>query len=133
MKQPSDDTKLIYDMVTNLQKHLGSIERDLYKSDFKIDSLSSDFDDLKVSLQQLKSKINSLDNKVLTQEVKTKHTNKILTVVSIVASILLATFTYYSEYLSNSPSASEQQKNIDLLWVKYNKLMERHIDGKTYK
>lgn len=100
---------------------------------YKIENLNSEIKNLKKNLEELQKLSHELDKQLNEQATETKNTKKTLMTVGAIVSILLAVFTYYSEYLSDRPSPVEQQKNIDSLWNKYNILIGRLVDEKHIK
>lgn len=112
---------------------LRSISPNVTLQSYKIESLNSEIENLKRNLKELQKLSHELDKQLNEQKTETKNTKKTLMTVGAIVSILVAVFTYYSEYLSDRPSPLEQQKNIDSLWSKYNNLIDRLVDEKHIK
>jgi hypothetical protein len=103
----------IYKQLSDLCKETQEISSRVSLEVYKTNSLNTE-------LQKLKERMEDLE--------KLSHN-----IVGAIISILIAVFTYYSEYLSDRPSPVEQQKNIDSLWNKYNNLIDRLADEKHLK
>ena len=112
---------------------LRSISSNVTLQSYKIESLNSEIENLKRNLKELQKLSHELDKQLNEQKTETKNTKKTLMTVGAIVSILVAVFTYYSEYLSDRPSPVEQQKNLDSLWSKYNNLIDRLVDEKHIK
>jgi hypothetical protein len=100
---------------------------------YKTNSLNTELQKLKERMEDLEKLSHNIDKQLTEQATETKNTKKTLMTVGAIISILIAVFTYYSEYLSDRPSPVEQQKNIDSLWNKYNNLIDRLVDEKHLK
>lgn len=123
----------IYKQLSELCKETQEISSQVSLEVYKSDNLNTELQKLKERIGDLEKLSHSIDKQLTEQATETKNTKKTLMTVGAIISILIAVFTYYSEYLSDRPSPVEQQKNIDSLWSKYNNLIDRLVDEKHIK
>lgn len=123
----------IYKQLSDLCKETQEISSQVSLEVYKSDNLNTELQKLKERIGDLEKLSHSIDKQLTEQATETKNTKKTLMTVGAIISILIAVFTYYSEYLSDRPSPVEQQKNIDSLWSKYNNLIDRLVDEKHIK
>jgi chromosome segregation ATPase len=123
----------IYKQLSDLCKETQEISSQVSLEVYKTNNLNTELQKLKERMEDLEKLSHELDKQLNEQKTETKNTKKTLMTVGAIVSILVAVFTYYSEYLSDRPSPLEQQKNIDSLWSKYNNLIDRLVDEKHIK
>lgn len=123
----------IYKQLSGLCKETQEISSQVSLEVYKSDNLNAELQKLKERIEDLEKLSHNIDKQLSEQAAETKNTKKTLMTVGAIISILIAVFTYYSEYLSDRPSPVEQQKNIDSLWSKYNNLIDRLVDEKHIK
>lgn len=120
----------IHKQISNLCKETQELSSKVSLEVYKSNSLNTELQKLKERMEELEKLSHSIDKQLTEQVTETKNTKKTLMTVGAIISILIAVFTYYSEYLSDRPSPVEQQKNIESLWNKYNNLIDRLVDEK---
>lgn len=123
----------IYKQLSDLCKETQEISSQVSLEVYKTNNLNTELQKLKERMEDLEKLSHNIDKQLTEQATETKNTKKTLMTVGAIISILIAVFTYYSEYLSDRPSPVEQQKNIDSLWSKYNNLIDRLVDEKHLK
>ena len=123
----------IYEHLKDLCKQTQEIGSKVSLEIYKHENINEEIQSLKARIENLEKLSHDIDKQLIEQATETKNTKKTLMTVGAIISILIAVFTYYSEYLSDRPSPVEQQKNIDSLWSKYNNLIDRLVDEKGNK
>jgi len=104
------------------------LKKDIQKIKIEIERMKiiSDSSELKEELDRVKNKVNDLEK----QLIEVSGMKKTVITIGAIISLLLAFFTYYSEYVSNKPDqigkltvlVSEVQKSLDTAWIYINKL-----------
>lgn len=122
-----------FNRLNKLYEDIKDISSKLSIDQYKSLNISTEVKNLKSNIAEIQHKIQEIEKNLIEQKTETKNTKKTLMTVGAAISILIAVFTYYSEYLSDRPSPVEQQKNIDSLWAKYNNLIDRLVDEKDIK
>lgn len=108
------------------------INIDLTKIKSKIENSESDTTEIKNTLNTQTLKLNELEKSITILRSEQNGSKKTMTVFFALMPIMIAAFTYYSEYLSNKPSANEQKESLQLLWKYYNqdRLQINNLDKK---
>jgi len=108
-------------------------------NDDKIETLKNELNELKISitklsindeeLQDIKKKIERIEIKLITQLANMSSIKRAMISVGIIIPIVIGTLTFYYEHILDEPNPIEQQKSIDLLWQKYNKMIDIRLNN----
>lgn len=117
---------------TSELSHMRDELSDLRVDVAKLSLTKEDIAKLEIKVDAQSAKVDKVELSIVRQTLELSGIKKTILTIGAIISLSVAISTFYYEYILEKPSPVLLQKNIDELWVKYNKLVaDRYQDLKN--